>query len=119
MTIPEFKSALAECLTEFIGYKQALNCKYRTEANVLQMFDQYLYLYDHRILDCESIDTTVIEDFLKSRPRRTAGSYNHLLGTMLVFFEWARVHKFIKHNPVRVEPRRETAKWISSSSDIS
>jgi hypothetical protein len=38
MTIPNFKSPLAACLTDFIGYKQALNCKYRTEANVLQMF---------------------------------------------------------------------------------
>src|SRR5208337_4634970 len=110
MTIPNFKSALAACLTNFIGYKQALNCKYRTEANVLQMFDRYLC--DHRIPDCEAIDTPVIEGFLKSRPRRTASSYNHLLGTMLVFFEWARVHKFIKHNTVRVEPRRETAKRI-------
>ena len=40
MTIPNFKSALAECLTDFIRYKQALNCKYPTEPNVLQMFDQ-------------------------------------------------------------------------------
>jgi len=116
MTIPNFKSTLAECLTDFIGYKQALNCKYRTEANILQMFDQYLC--DHRIPDCESIDATVIEGFLKSRPRRTAGSYNHLLGTMLVFFEWARVHKFIKHNPVKVEPRRETAKRIPYVFDL-
>jgi hypothetical protein len=59
MTIPNFKSALAACLTDFIGYKQALNCKYRTEANVLQMLDRYLS--DHSIADCESIDTTVIE----------------------------------------------------------
>lgn len=116
MTIPNFKSALAECLTDFIGYKQALNCKYRTEANVLQMFDQYLC--DHRIPDCESIDSTVIEGFLNSRPRRTGGSYNHLLGTMLVFFEWARVHKFLKHNPVKVEPRRETAKRIPYVLDL-
>jgi len=116
MTIPNFKSALAACLTDFIGYKQALNCKYRTEANVLQMLDRYLN--DHSIADCESIDTTVIEGFLKSRPRRTAGSYNHLLGTMLVFFEWARVHKFVKHNPVKVEPRRETAKRIPYVFDL-
>ncbi len=116
MTIPNFKSALAECLTDFIGYKQALNCKYRTEANVLQMFDQYLC--SHRIPDCELIDSAVIERFLKSRPRRTAGSYNHLLGTMLVFFEWARVHKFIKQNPVKVQPRRETAKRIPYVLDL-
>jgi integrase len=116
MTIPDFKSPLAECLNRFVGYKQALNCKYRTEVNVLQMFDRYLC--DRGIPDCESIDTTVIEGFLKSRPRRTAGSYNHLLGTMLVFFEWSRVQKFIKHNPVRVEPRRETAKRIPYVFDL-
>ncbi len=116
MTIPDFNSPLAECLTSFIGYKQALNCKYRTEANVLQMFDRYLC--DHSIPDCESIDTTVIEGFLRSRPRRTAGSYNHLLGTMIVFFEWARVQKFINNNPVKVEPRRETAKWIPYVFDL-
>jgi integrase len=116
MTIPNFTSALAARLTDFIGYKQALNCKYRTEANVLRMFDQYLC--DHKIRNCESIDTAVIEGFLKSRPRRTAGSYNHLLGTMLIFFEWARVHKFIKHNPVKVEPRCETAKRIPYVFDL-
>jgi site-specific recombinase XerD len=116
MTIPDFNSALAACLTDFIGYKQALNYKYCTEANVLQIFDQYLC--DHRIPDCESIDTTVIEGFLRSRPRRTAASYNHLLGTMLVFFEWARAHKFVKHNPVKVEPRRETAKRIPYVFDL-
>ncbi len=110
MTIPTFNSPLAECLTSFIGYKQALNYKYLTEANVLQMFDRYLC--DRGISDPESIDAAVIERFLKSRPRRTAGSYNHLLGTMLVFFEWARMQKFVKHNPVKVEPRRETAKRI-------
>jgi integrase len=116
MTILDFKSPLAKCLNSFIGYKHALNCKYRTEANVLQMFDRYLC--DHGISDCESIDTVTIEGFLKSRPRRTAGSYNHLLGTMLVFFEWARVQKFIKHNPVRVAPRRETAKRIPYVFDL-
>src|SRR5260370_1644176 len=116
MTIPNFKSALAACLTDFIGYKHALNCKYRTEANVLQMFDQYLC--NHSVPDCESIDTTVIETFLNSRPRRTAGSYNHLLGAMLVFFECARVRKFIKHNPVKVKPRRETAKRIPYVFDL-
>jgi integrase len=110
MSTPNFKSPLAECLTGFIGFKQALNYKYHTEANVLQMFDQYLC--DQGIPNCESVDAAVIEGFLKSRPRRTAGSYNHLLGTMLVFFEWARGQKFIKHNPVKVEPRRETANWI-------
>src|ERR1700747_1335335 len=71
MTILDFKSPLAVCLNSFIGYKHALNCKYRTEANVLQMFDRYLC--DSGIPDCESIDTAVIEGFLKSRPRRTAG----------------------------------------------
>ena len=66
MTIPNFKSALSACLTDFIGYKQALNCKYRTEASVLQMLDQYLC--DHNIPYCEAIDSTVIEGFLKSAP---------------------------------------------------
>jgi len=110
MTMLPFKSPLAECINSFVEYKHALNYKYLTEVNVLQMFDQYLC--DQGISDPESIDTAVIEGFLKSRPRRTAGSYNHLLGTMLVFFEWARTQKVVKYNPVKVEPRRETAKRI-------
>jgi hypothetical protein len=78
MTILNFKSPLAECLNSFIGYKHAMNCKYRTEANVLQMFDRYLC--DYGISDCESIDTAVIEGFLKSRPRRTAGKLQPSFG---------------------------------------
>jgi len=110
MTSLLFNSALAEPLSKFLQYKRALNRKYHSEASALRLFD--CYLRGHNIKDWESVDFNLIEGFLKSRPRRTAGSYNLLAGLIHRFFAWAVVQKLIKRNPVPAARRRETAKRI-------
>jgi site-specific recombinase XerD len=110
MTTLLFTSALAEALGKFLQYKRALNRRYHSEAAALRLFDWYLR--EHNIKDWESIDSILIEGFLKSRPRTTAGSYNHLAGLIHRFFAWAVVQKLTKRNPVNPAPRRETAKRI-------
>jgi hypothetical protein len=82
---PELPGAL---LSQFVQYKQALNRKYRADAEVLRLFDRYLK--SPHIADWSAIDSALIDDFLKSRPRASPRSYNHLLGVVHRFFAFAR-----------------------------
>jgi hypothetical protein len=84
MTALAFHSALAEPLTTFVRYKQALNRRYRTEASALKLFDRYLC--EHQVGGWECIDHTLIDNFLKSRPRTKPRSYNHLVGVLRRFY---------------------------------
>ncbi len=83
-----FHSALAEPLGHFVQYKRALNRKYRTEAAALRLLLDH-YLCEHAVASREAIDSTLIDDFLKSRPRARPRSYNHLVGVLHRFFAWA------------------------------
>jgi len=75
-----FHSALAEPLATFVRYKQALNRRYRTEAPALKLFDRYLR--EHHVGGGECINYTLIDNFLKSRPRARLCSYYHLVGML-------------------------------------
>jgi site-specific recombinase XerD len=110
MTTLLFSSVLAEPLSKFLQYKRALNRKYHSEAAALRLFDGYLR--EHNIKDKDSVDSNLVEGFLKSRPRTTAGSYNHLASFIRRFFAWAVVQKLTKSNPVIIVRRRDTGKRI-------
>ena len=106
MNSPVFLSSLAPFLNQFVQYKRALNRKYRADAEVLRLFDRYLQ--SRNIADWSAIDSALIDDFLKSRPRVSARSYNHLLGTVHRFFDFAVMQQWIQRNPVTASPRPET-----------
>jgi site-specific recombinase XerD len=107
MNCSSFHSVLAEPLTNFVQYKQGLNRKYRTELAALRLFDRYLS--EHQVAGWEFIDNILIDDFLKSRPRTSSRSYNHLVGVLRRFFAWAVVQELTRRNPVTAKLRRETA----------
>jgi site-specific recombinase XerD len=108
MNLADFHSALAEPIRQFVEYKRALNRKYRPEAAALRLFDRYLC--EHAASGC--IDSILIERFLQSRPRTRPRSYNHLLGVLHRFFEWAVVQRLAASNPVTAARRRDTGKRI-------
>jgi site-specific recombinase XerD len=93
-----------------------LNRKYRADAEVLRLFDRYVHARD--IKGWSAIDSTAIDDFLKSRPRVSARSYNHLLGTVHRFFAFAVMQQWIQGNPVTASPRLETATRIPYLFDL-
>ena len=110
MNSAHFHSALADPIRRFVEYKRALNRKYRPEAAALRLFDQYLC--SRTVSGWNSIDSTLIEHFLQSRPRSRPRSYNHLLGVLRRFFDWAMVQRLVASNPVTAAPRRDTGKRI-------
>src|SRR3974377_2295593 len=101
---------VAERIRHFVQYKQALNRKYRPEAAALRLFDRYLH--EQAVTGWDSIDDALIDRFLQSRPRRRPRSYNHLLGVIPRFFNWAVVQGLIARNPVSAARRRDTGKRI-------
>ena len=82
-----YQSSLAEFLSQFVHYKQALNRKYHAEAEVLRLFDRYLQ--NRHIAGFQEIDSELIDDFLQSRPRAKPASYNHVLRVLRLFFAFA------------------------------
>jgi site-specific recombinase XerD len=110
MNLPGFQSSLADPLCQFLRFKQALNRKYRTEAAALRLFDGYLC--KHNVADWQAIDSAMIDDFLKSRPRARPRSYNHLLGVLHRFFDFAIMQQWTRQNPVTARPRRNTGNRI-------
>ena len=116
MSSPGLHSFLADSIHQFVDYKRALNRKYRCEAAALRLFDRYIS--EHGLRGWNATNSIVIERFLQSRPRTRPRSYNHLLGVLHRFFDWAVVQKLVTSNTVRETPRRNTGKRIPYLFDI-
>jgi integrase len=116
MSIADLHSALAEPICRFVDYKRALNRKYRPEAAALRLFDRYLC--EHAATGWSAVDSILIEGFLQSRPRSRPRSYNHLLGVLHRFFDWAVVQRLVASNPVSATRRRDTGKRIPYLFDL-
>lgn len=101
-----FKSVLAGDIETYLTHKRALGRKFHTEERALRLLDRYLV--DHRLVQLASITPQTIEDFLASRPRARARSYNHLLGVIRCLFQWLVVQDRLAESPVRAQPRRTT-----------
>ena len=116
MNVADLHSALAGPIRQFVEYKRALNRKYRPEAAALRLFDRYLC--DHGATGWNCIDDILIEHFLQSRPRTRPRSYNHLLGVIHRFFDWAVLQRLAARNPVTAARRRDTGKRIPYLFDL-
>jgi site-specific recombinase XerD len=116
MSVADLHSPLAEPIRHFVDYKRALNRKYRPEAAALRLFDRYLC--EHSVTGWNSIDSILIERFLQSRPRTRPRSYNHLLGVLHRFFDWAVVQRLVASNPVSATPHRDTGRRIPYLFDL-
>jgi site-specific recombinase XerD len=116
MNSPCFLSSLGPFLSQFVQYKRALNRKYRADAEVLRLFDRYLK--SRHIAGWQAIDSFLIDDFLKSRPRVSPRSYNHLLGVVHRFFAFAVMQQWTQRNPVTASPRPETGGRIPYLFDL-
>lgn len=68
--------------------------------------------------DAASVTSGVVKDFLASRPRRRPRSYNHLLGVARRLFDWMVDQELLVVSPLRLRPRRETARRIPYIFDL-
>lgn len=112
----DLKSALAQPIADFLHYKQALNKKYQTETLALRLFDRYLF--EQGITGWQAVTSSVIAAFMASRSRHRPRSYNHLLGVLRRFFDWAVLQRWINQNPVVQRSKHETGKRLPYLFDL-
>jgi len=95
--------SLTEAISTFIAYKRALNRGYVTEEKALQLMGRALA--EQNVAALGAVTPSMIDAFLRSRSHRQPRSYNHLLGVVHRFFEWAVLHGHLEHNPVQADTR--------------
>lgn len=99
-----FESALGEGIELFVRHHRALGRRYESEIWTLRLLDRFLV--QSGISSIEEVSPAVIDAFLASRPRRTARSFNVLLGIVRHLFEWLVSRDVIERSPVVSRRRR-------------
>jgi site-specific recombinase XerD len=112
----ELASPLAEPIRQFLAAKRALNRRFDTEERTLRLLDRHLA--ERGIVQLVDVTSAVIEAFLTSRPRRHPRSYNHLLGVLRRLFDWMLDQGLLDASPIRLRPRRVTARRIPYLFDL-
>jgi integrase len=97
---------VASAAAEFLAHKRALGRKYLTEEATLRLL---LTFADQRgVTDLGDLSTPLLDAFLASRPRARARSFNHLVGVLGCFLDWAVAQQRLPTSPLRSTRRRET-----------
>jgi integrase len=97
---------LATDAAEFVAHKRALGRKYRTEEATLRLL---LAFCDQRgVQDLRQLTPGLVEDFIASRPRARARSFNNVVGTLDCFLDWAVTQQRLDTSPLHRIRRRET-----------
>jgi site-specific recombinase XerD len=112
----DLASPLAEPIRRFVAHKRALNRRFETEERALRLLDRYLV--EQGITDPAGVTPAVLDAFLTGRPRQRPRSYNHLLGVTRRLFEWMVDQGLVTASPMRLRPRRETARRIPYLFDL-
>lgn len=82
MNSPIFLSSVAPFLNQFVQYKRALNRKYCADVEVLRLFDRFIQ--SRQITGWSEINSLVIDDFLRSHPRRVSAATTIFLEPFIV-----------------------------------
>jgi site-specific recombinase XerD len=99
-----FKSFLGPDVEQFLAYKRSLGRRYDVEEKPLALLDAYLL--QKRISRISEVTPTLVEEFLLSRPRPRARSYNHLRCTIGRFFSYLVDRGKRAATPLQSPPRR-------------
>lgn len=98
---------LRTAVDDFVKHKRALGRKYRSEDHELGLLVRFA---DARSIgQLAQVTPGFLEDFLASRPRHRPRSFNHLLGVIRCFLDWAVNHQRLPVSPLRTRRRRVTS----------
>ncbi|MFQ5859619.1 MAG: tyrosine-type recombinase/integrase [Anaerolineae bacterium] len=105
-----FESPLSDGIERFLTHKRALGRKFRTEEAALRLWDRFLV--ERGIGQVVEIGSEVVDAFLRSRPRTTPRSYNHLVGVLARLFSWLVGQGELASSPVKAPFRCRGAERI-------
>jgi integrase len=95
---------LANCINLYLAHKRALGKRLEKAEPTLRLLDYHLAAQG--IGNIGQITAAHLEGFLNSRPRRSARSYNELLGMVRRLFGWLVRHEKLAASPLQSSPRR-------------
>lgn len=101
---------LASAVADFLAHKRALGRKYLTEEATLRLFLRFAEL--HGVTGLRQLTPSLLEEFVASRPRERARSFNHLVGVLGCFLDWTVTQQRLDASPLRTTRRRETAQRL-------
>lgn len=79
--------AVANVVDRFLTDRRALGRKYLSEQSELALLVRFA---DTRgVENLQGLTSELLDEFLASRPRTRPRSFNHLLGVVAVFLDWA------------------------------
>jgi integrase len=102
--------SLATAVADFLAHKRALGRKYQTEEATLRLL--LAFVAQHAVDDLRQLTPGLLEEFVASRPRERARSFNHLIGILGCFLDWAVTQQRLEASPLRRTRRRETAQRL-------
>ena len=97
---------LTTAVSDFLAHKRALGRKYRTEEATLRLL--LACAGQHGVTHLRQLTPGLLEEFAASRPRPRARSFNHLIGNLGCFLDWAVAQQRLDASPLGVRRRRET-----------
>jgi site-specific recombinase XerC len=74
-------------VADFLAHKRALGRKYLTEEASLRLL--LAFASQHGLTELRQLTPSLLEEFVASRPRQRARSFNHLVGALGCFLDWA------------------------------
>jgi integrase len=98
--------SLVVAVGDFLAYKRALGRKYRTEEATLRLL--LGFAAELGVVGLHELTGPLLETFVASRPRHRARSFNHLVGILGCFLDWAVAQGRLETSPLRRVHRRET-----------
>ena len=99
-------SPLSESIQSFLSYHRALGKRFESEEDALRLLDRYLCEQD--VTTLAQVTPQLLEDFLVSRPRTRARSYNHLLSVLDRLFRWLVAQEVLSCSPLKAHRHRTT-----------
>ena len=97
---------LTTAVSDFLAHKRALGRKYRTEEAALRLL--LAFAGQHGVTHLRQLTPGLLDEFAASRPRPRARSFNHLIGNLGCFLDWAVAQQRLDASPLRATRRRET-----------
>src|SRR5437667_3811184 len=107
---------LAAAAERFVKHRRALGRKYISEEHELRLLVRFAE--SHGIDDLDQLTAVSLESFVASRPRCRPRSFNHLLGVIRCFLDWAVIQELLSVSPLEVRRRRVTASRIPFIFDV-
>lgn len=101
---------LVPAVTDYLAHKRALGRKFDNEQRQLRLL--LAFADEEGLARLDQLNPALLEAFFSSRPRTRPRSFNHLVGIVGCFLDWAVAQELLAASPLRTPRRRQSADRI-------